>query len=100
MTTDLCFVRRFHTYVLVPRLVLDTLGRTREMFGLVFVSDGQNEDPLITALILIAQLALLLCEIISVCYTCRCTCMCVEKRENALVQADVPLYNTCSMQKN
>ena len=68
------------------------------MFGLVFVSDGQNEDPLVMALILIAQLALLLCEIISVCYTCTCTCMWVEKRENALVQADVPLYNTCSLQ--
>ena len=42
------------------------------MFGLVFVSDGQNEGPLVVALILIAQLALLLCGIISVCYTCIC----------------------------
>ena len=42
------------------------------MFGLVFVSDGQNEGPLIMALILIAQLAFLLCGIVSVCYTCTC----------------------------
>ena len=47
--------------------MFDTLGGTREMFGLVFVSDGQNVGPLVMALILIAQLALLLCGIISVC---------------------------------
>ena len=40
------------------------------MFGGVFVSDGQNESPLIMALIFIAQLALLSCGKISVCYTC------------------------------
>ena len=42
------------------------------MFGLVFVSDGQNEGPFIMALIFVAQLALglLLSGIISVCYTC------------------------------
>ena len=44
------------------------------MFGLVFVSDGQNEGPIIMALILIAQLPLLLCEIVSVCYTCTVHC--------------------------
>ena len=70
MTTDLFFVRRFHTYCMFyfSRLVLDILGGTRETFGLVFVRDCQNEGPLIMAVILIAQLALLLCEIISVCY--------------------------------
>ena len=41
------------------------------MFELVLVSDGQNEGPLRMALIFIAQLVLLLCGIISVCYTCR-----------------------------
>ena len=41
------------------------------MFELVLVSDRQNEGPLTMALIFIAQLALLLCGIISVCYTCR-----------------------------
>ena len=40
------------------------------MFGLIFVSDGQNEGLLIMALIFIAQFALLLCGIVSVCYTC------------------------------
>ena len=40
------------------------------MFGLVLDSDGQNEGLSIMALIFIAQLALLLCEIVSVCYTC------------------------------
>ena len=54
--------------------MFDILGRTLEMFGLVFVSDGQNEGPLTMALIFIAQLALLLCGIISVCYTCACVC--------------------------
>ena len=43
------------------------------MFGLIFVSDGQNESLLIMALILVAQLALLLYGIVSVCYTCTCT---------------------------
>ena len=41
------------------------------MVGLVFVTDGQNEGPLIMALIFVAQLALLWCGIVSVCYTCR-----------------------------
>ena len=45
------------------------------MFGLVFVSDGQNEGPLTMALIIIAQLALLLCGIILVCYICTCRVM-------------------------
>ena len=40
------------------------------MFELIFVSDGQNEGLLIMALIFVAQLALLLCGIVSVCYTC------------------------------
>ena len=39
------------------------------MFQLVLVCDGQNEGPLTMALIFIAQLALALCAIISVCYT-------------------------------
>ena len=39
------------------------------MFGLVLVSDGQNEGPLLIPLILIALLALLSCGIILVCYT-------------------------------
>ena len=45
------------------------------MFGLVFVSDGQNEGPLIMALIFVAQLALglLLSGIIS------CTSMVKDK---------------------
>ena len=31
--------------------MFDILGGTREIFGLVFVSDGQNEGPLIMAVI-------------------------------------------------
>ena len=48
MTTDLCFVRRFHTYryVLVFVPLVGYLGGTREMFGLILLSDGQNEGPL------------------------------------------------------
>ena len=40
------------------------------MFGLVFVSAGQNEGLIIIALTPAAQLALLLCGTVSACYTC------------------------------
>ena len=40
------------------------------MFGLVFVSDGQNVGPLMMTLIPIAQLALLLHRIVLDCYRC------------------------------
>ena len=43
ITTDLCFVRRFHTYVLVFVPRVGYLGGTREMFGLVLVSDAWSE---------------------------------------------------------
>ena len=78
MTTDLCFVRRFHTYVLVfaHRVwCLVFLGGICYMVGLVFVSDGPNEGVSIMALIVIAQLALFWCGIVSVCYTCRSNLM-------------------------
>ena len=48
--------------------MFDILGGTRETFGLVFVSDGQNEGPLNNGPDIIAQLVHLLCGIISVCY--------------------------------
>ena len=41
------------------------------MFALVFDSDSENESLIIImALMLIAQLAPLLCGLVSVCYTC------------------------------
>ena len=42
----MCFVRRFHAYVLVFVPRVGYLGGTRETFGLVLVSDGQNEGNL------------------------------------------------------
>ena len=66
--------------------MFDILGGTLEIFELVLASDGHNEGSLTMAQILIAQFALLLCGIISVCYIW-------SQRWDSVVSSPVQSYN-------
>ena len=51
ITTDLSFVRRFHTFVLVFVPRVGYLDGTREMFGFVLVSDKHYPDTFVAMMV-------------------------------------------------